>query len=80
MGHYEGDPQTYKSEEEAAQWKARDPLVLARQRIVAESLASEGALDRIEADALGRIDAAEEFARQSPYPDLEEIWTDVYGD
>lgn len=80
MGHYEGDPQKYKPEDEATAWKRRDPLAIARERIIERGLASQEQLDEIQARARARIDDAEEFARQSPYPDLEEIWTDVYHD
>jgi pyruvate dehydrogenase E1 component alpha subunit len=80
MGHYEGDPQTYKPEDEVAAWKARDPLLVARGRILERQLASDAELDAISAETVERIDRAERFARESPYPDLDQIWTDVYGD
>jgi pyruvate dehydrogenase E1 component alpha subunit len=80
MGHYEGDPQTYKPEDEVAEWNARDPLLIARRRILERELATEAELDAIAAEALQRIDRAEQFARESPYAELDEIWTDVYGD
>ncbi|MBV9487872.1 MAG: thiamine pyrophosphate-dependent dehydrogenase E1 component subunit alpha, partial [Frankiaceae bacterium] len=32
-GHYEGDPQRYRTPEEVAEWAARDPLVLHRRRL-----------------------------------------------
>ena len=80
MGHYEGDAQAYKPEGEVLEWKAREPLLLARQKLVEQGLATDEQLDTIQAGALERIDRAEEFARQSPYPELEEVWTDVYSD
>jgi pyruvate dehydrogenase E1 component alpha subunit len=80
QGHYEGDPQTYKPEEEAEAWLARDPLLVARERITSHGLASGEELDRIVRDAEERIVRAEEFARNSPFPGEEEILTDVYAD
>ena len=80
QGHYEGDPQTYKPEEEAEAWLARDPLVLARTRIESQGLASAEELDGIVRDAEERIVRAEEFARSSPFPAESEILTDVYAD
>ena len=32
-GHYEGDPQRYRSPEEVREWEARDPLVLHERRL-----------------------------------------------
>jgi TPP-dependent pyruvate/acetoin dehydrogenase alpha subunit len=80
QGHYEGDPQTYKPAEEVEAWRARDPLLITRARIASESLASNDELDAVLRDAEERIARAEAFARSSPYPELTEILTDVYGD
>jgi 2-oxoisovalerate dehydrogenase E1 component len=80
QGHYEGDPQRYKPAEEAEAWRARDPLLIARAQIRAANLASEDELDTAMRDAEDRVARAEEYARLSPYPELEEILSDVYGD
>jgi TPP-dependent pyruvate/acetoin dehydrogenase alpha subunit len=80
QGHYEGDPQNYKPAEEADAWRARDPLLITRARIASESLASDDELDAIVHDADERVAGAEAYARSSPFPDLAEILTDVYGD
>src|SRR3990170_6987745 len=48
MGHYVGDPQTYRSKDEVEQWKKRDPIVLFRKRAVDEgkvTAAEQGAID-----------------------------------
>src|SRR5262249_37488138 len=39
-GHYEGDAQPYKPEDEVAQWKARDPLELAARSLIESGAAS----------------------------------------
>jgi TPP-dependent pyruvate/acetoin dehydrogenase alpha subunit len=79
-GHYEGDPQTYKPAGEAEAWRARDPLLVARTRIESQNLASTDELDSVLRDAEARVARAEELARSSPFPDVAEIFTDVYGD
>jgi TPP-dependent pyruvate/acetoin dehydrogenase alpha subunit len=80
QGHYEGDPQSYKPEDEVAAWKARDPLAIARERLEERGLASPKTIESIVQSASDRIDRAEEFARNSPFPSLDEVYTDVYGD
>ena len=80
QGHYEGDPQTYKPVEEADAWRARDPLLITRARIASANLASDDDLDAVLRDAEERVARAEAYARSSPFPDLAEILTDVYGD
>jgi TPP-dependent pyruvate/acetoin dehydrogenase alpha subunit len=80
QGHYEGDAQAYKPPDEVAEWKARDPLLIARLRIQEQDLATAEELDATWETAVARIDAAEAFARESPYPELEEVFTDVFSD
>jgi TPP-dependent pyruvate/acetoin dehydrogenase alpha subunit len=80
QGHYEGDPQNYKPTEEAEAWLARDPLLLARSRIEAGGLAVADELDAIVRDTEDRVQRAEEFARSSPFPAVEQVFTDVHAD
>jgi 2-oxoisovalerate dehydrogenase E1 component len=69
-GHYEGDPQSYRAPEELEQWKARDPLELARQRLCEYGVQDE-AIAAVDAEVAAEIDAAVEFARAAdpPAPD-----------
>src|SRR5258705_3533589 len=80
QGHYEGDPQAYKPADEADAWRPRDPLLITRARIASEGLASDDELDAVLREAEARVVSAEEYARSSPYPELGEILSDVYGD
>lgn len=78
-GHYEGDPQVYKTAEEIAFWKARDPITLLRKKIVDGRVAKASELDDIEASVKQQVEEAVAFAKQSPYPDPAEVSTDVYA-
>jgi TPP-dependent pyruvate/acetoin dehydrogenase alpha subunit len=79
-GHYEGDAQPYKPADETEAWKKRDPLVLARRRLVAEGAATDAELDTTEARASARIEEAVARARAAPAPQLEEAYAYVFTD
>jgi TPP-dependent pyruvate/acetoin dehydrogenase alpha subunit len=79
-GHYEGDVQAYKPEDEASAWRERDPLVVQGRRLVERGDATQEELDRIEASQRERVDAAIERARSLPAPDPEEAFAHVFGD
>lgn len=79
QGHYEGDPQPYKPSDEVDEWRARDPLVIARRRIEERELAAPAELDEIVAEAEAAIDRAEAFARAADYPPPEAAFADVYS-
>jgi TPP-dependent pyruvate/acetoin dehydrogenase alpha subunit len=77
-GHSKSDPAQYRPEGELEAWLERDPLVIAKDRLVerGNDPASLAALERgVEAEvteAMGRAEAA-------PWPELEEIVTNVYA-
>ena len=78
-GHYEGDPQTYKTPEEIELWKKRDPLPRIRTEILKVRLAKKSELDSIDARVTREIEEAVEFAKNSPYPEVQDLTTEVYA-
>ncbi|HVO54962.1 MAG TPA: thiamine pyrophosphate-dependent dehydrogenase E1 component subunit alpha [Solirubrobacterales bacterium] len=80
-GHYEGDGQEYKPDDEASAWRERDPLEVAAAQF-AERGAQLGAedLERIRERAAEQVEAAIEHARSLPAPDPSEAYADVFGE
>jgi pyruvate dehydrogenase E1 component alpha subunit len=79
-GHSMRDPAgaVYRTKEEVEREKQRDPIVLFRERMLAERLLAETDVRAIEKDVNDRIDEAVAFADASPEPPLEWLMTDVY--
>jgi pyruvate dehydrogenase E1 component alpha subunit len=75
ISHYEPRP-----ESEIAAWKKRDPVVLFGQRLLEDGVLTKGDLDRIEAEAMSEMDAAERFAVDSPSPDAANLEHMLYSD
>jgi TPP-dependent pyruvate/acetoin dehydrogenase alpha subunit len=78
-GHYEGDAQPYKPDEEASAWRERDPLEIAAARLLQAGTSTQE-VERIRADAETRVVEAVEYARADDEPDPEEAFDHVYGD
>ncbi|MEK7205742.1 MAG: thiamine pyrophosphate-dependent dehydrogenase E1 component subunit alpha [candidate division NC10 bacterium] len=78
MGHYVGDPQTYRSKDEVAQWKKRDPIAMFRKRVVEEGKITAADMDAIDSSIAKEMEQAVEFARQSPEPDIEAALQDIF--
>lgn len=72
-GHFEGDAQAYRSEEEMAQRERHDPLARARDAVGAD------VADSLVADAEREMDEAVAAALQAPYPDAAGVDDFVYG-
>jgi 2-oxoisovalerate dehydrogenase E1 component len=77
-GHYEGDPEKYRSKDELSQWQQRDPLVITRARLLGRGVGQDK-LDLVEAQVRARIEAAVDAARQAPKPDMGVLRSSVYA-
>lgn len=82
FGHHVGDVDRgyYRPREEEQFWREqRDPITLAGGWLEASGLADRSALELI-ATELGReLDAAVEFAVAAPFPNLDQVATDVFA-
>ena len=67
-GHSMADPEEYRSKEEVARWRERDPIPAFGELLVGERVLDEAQLAEIDATALRRVDEAVEFADSSPFP------------
>jgi 2-oxoisovalerate dehydrogenase E1 component len=68
--HSEGMRDTgYRTQDEIDNWKRRDPIVLFRERLLSEKVASQTDLNRVESETVALAEDAIEFARASPLPD-----------
>ena len=78
-GHHVGDPgQVYRLEKETEEWKERCPIKIFRERLIKEKIFSEEKLNLIEKDAKEMIKEAADFAIQSPYPNENEVYEDLF--
>jgi len=78
-GHARMDKSPYRTPEEEAEGRSRDPLANARARLLAEGLAEAEELDRIDAAAGAEMDAALAHAIAAPEPGLPTMFEDVFA-
>ncbi|MEO1001056.1 MAG: pyruvate dehydrogenase (acetyl-transferring) E1 component subunit alpha, partial [Pseudomonadota bacterium] len=79
-GHSMSDPAKYRTREEVQKVReTRDPIEHVRELLLAGKHAEEDALKEIDKEVKAAVNAAAQFAQESPEPALEELWTDVYA-
>jgi len=79
-GHSMSDPAKYRSKEEVQDYKEnRDPIEKLKNRMIAEKMAKEADFDKIEKEIKDIVNEAAEFAKNSPEPDANQLWTDIYN-
>jgi len=68
FGHSKSDPAKYRPADEVESWVARDPLTIARERLLADGT-SEDEIAAVEAQTRERLAEAVDAARAAPFPD-----------
>jgi acetoin:2,6-dichlorophenolindophenol oxidoreductase subunit alpha len=79
-GHYEGDPQVYRSTAEIEEWKGRDPIPAFRVRLIEAGVFSDGELEELQGSVMQQLDEAVQFASAAPRPKQEDALSGVYAD
>lgn len=59
---------TYRTQEEVEQWKRRDPIASFRAAALAATNVSQAEFDAVDMELTAIVEAALEFAKNSPYP------------
>src|SRR5262249_50371193 len=78
-GHYEGDPQGYKTEEERKSHRGHDPLLRFERDAAAIPGLSPDTLQAIKTQAQARIGDAVAWASAQPKPAAASLLQDVYA-
>ena len=79
FGHSRTDPGTYRPAEEVQEWLARDPLLVARRRLLDQGT-PEAAIEGADERARSSVAAAVDAAQAAPPADPAEAFTDVWAD
>jgi len=79
-GHFEGDPTTYRDEEEVREWLEKDPISRLINYMLENNVATEDDIKNIDGEIAEEIKEAIKFAEESPFPPVEAAVEDIYTD
>ncbi|MCD4669109.1 MAG: thiamine pyrophosphate-dependent dehydrogenase E1 component subunit alpha [Actinomycetia bacterium] len=78
-GHYLGDPQLYKEKKELEYYiREKDPIKLYRDFLIKNKIFNSKELSEVDAEVDKELKKAVEFAEDSPFPDENAIFDDIY--
>ena len=77
-GHSMADPEDYRTKEEVAQWRERDPIPAFGELLEREGILTPEQREQIDRDAHERVEEAVRFAEASPFPSPDMLYEDVY--
>ena len=69
----------YRTSEEISKWRERDPIGIHSQKLIDRGVLSEEEINKIESDSKKEIEEAVEFARNSKFPEPEELFEDMWA-
>jgi TPP-dependent pyruvate/acetoin dehydrogenase alpha subunit len=79
VGHFEGDPQLYRSRDEVAEGRRTDPIARLAGMLEAQGLLDGAHAERVRAAVVAEIDDAVAYAESSPLPTPEDAMTDLFA-
>lgn len=80
FGHSTADAGVYRTKAEVDEWKKKDPLLKCAAYITENKIATQEELEKIEKDSKARVEAAVEYAKNSPEPTMDVAFEDVFAD
>jgi pyruvate dehydrogenase E1 component alpha subunit len=79
VGHMIGDTEPYRTQEEVAEWRARDPVHTFPQRLIEEFGVSQAEVEAAQAEVEDHMAEVVRFALESPWPSAAEIAEDIFA-
>jgi pyruvate dehydrogenase E1 component alpha subunit len=77
-GHSMADPEEYRSKDEVEEWRSRDPIQAFAKRLQDEDVITSDRFEELDKKAIEIVDEAVRFADESPFPDLDSLYDNVY--
>jgi pyruvate dehydrogenase E1 component alpha subunit len=77
-GHSMADPEEYRTKEEVEEWRRRDPIETFSKRVIDEGALSEEDVKKLDEEAIEVVDKSVKFADESPFPELDSLYDDIY--
>src|SRR3989338_5847363 len=70
----------YRTEEEFEKWKTRCPVLWMKEKLLNENIINKDWMQEIEHEINREIEEAVKFAQETPYPNRERLWMNLYDD
>jgi pyruvate/2-oxoglutarate/acetoin dehydrogenase E1 component/TPP-dependent pyruvate/acetoin dehydrogenase alpha subunit len=79
FGHSHSDPRAYRTREEEAEWKKRDPITVLKEDLEAVRMLDEEEFNELEKAVEAKLERAMAYSEASPEPSPQDAETDVFA-
>ena len=77
-GHSMSDPAQYRSKKELENYKQKDPIEQVKNLLLSKNILSISEIELVDKNIKEQIKKSVDFAEKSPYPNKEEVFSDIY--
>jgi pyruvate dehydrogenase E1 component alpha subunit len=77
-GHSMADPEEYRTKEQVAEWRKKDPIQVFAKRLEEEGVLEADEAEKLDKDVVSRVDEAVAFADKAAFPPPESLYDDIY--
>jgi 2-oxoisovalerate dehydrogenase E1 component len=78
-GHSHSDPRAYRTRDEEAEWKKRDPITVMKENLESVKMLSETDFEAMESTVDAKLEKAMQYSEASAEPNASDVDTDVYA-
>lgn len=79
-GHSMSDAQTYRTKDEVKEYQLQDPIEKVLKTLRDNKWIDDAGVETIEGNVKALVEESVKFAEESPYPDPDELYKDVYAE
>jgi pyruvate dehydrogenase E1 component alpha subunit len=77
-GHSMADPELYRDKDEVQRWRELDAITTFRASLQKDGVIDDAAFSALEQEVEDAVNEAVRFAEESPKPELDQLYSDVY--
>lgn len=77
-GHSMSDPQKYRTKDEVSEYQEKDPITHVKNILLAKKWMTEEEIKAVEKEVKAEVVESVKFAEESPLPEPQELYEDVY--
>jgi pyruvate dehydrogenase E1 component alpha subunit len=78
-GHGAADPGNYRTREEVAEWREKDPIGRVERRLVEQKYLTEEDVERMQQQVRAEVEEVMRFADQSPFPPASALYEHIFA-
>jgi len=79
-GHSMSDAQSYRTKDEVKEYQLQDPIAKVLKTLIDNNWIDDAGIEKLDENIKALVEESVKFAEESPYPEPDELYKDVYAE